>query len=180
MVCFEEEDYRGISAIIITRYQGYTSTIWNYHWSWPHLTDFFISKFSLYIFYSLEGNNMCIQHLKSWRVTLYLLKGGIPIQIICNFSAQIWLFLFVYLLVYSIVYVTMVHSYLFYTSGYNWMKSESVSHLVISDSLRHHGLQPARLLCPWGFSSPEHWSELPCPSPGDLPNPGTEPRSPTL
>ena len=25
-----------------------------------------------------------------------------------------------------------------------------------------------------GFSKQEHWSELPCPTPGDLPNPGTE------
>ena len=31
-----------------------------------------------------------------------------------------------------------------------------------------------------GFSQPECWSDLPCPPPGDLPNPGTEPRSPTL
>ena len=31
-----------------------------------------------------------------------------------------------------------------------------------------------------GFSRPEYWSELPFPSPGDLPNPGIEPRSPTL
>ena len=30
------------------------------------------------------------------------------------------------------------------------------------------------------FSRPEYWSGLPFPSPGDLPNPGTEPRSPTL
>ena len=30
-----------------------------------------------------------------------------------------------------------------------------------------------------GFSSQEYWSGLPCP-PGDLPNPGIEPRSPTL
>ena len=30
------------------------------------------------------------------------------------------------------------------------------------------------------FSRPEHWSGLPCPPPGDLPNPGTEPRSPVL
>ena len=28
-------------------------------------------------------------------------------------------------------------------------KSESVSHSVMSDSSRPHGLQPARLLCPW-------------------------------
>ena len=29
-----------------------------------------------------------------------------------------------------------------------------------------------------GFSRQEYWSGLPFPSPGDLPNPGTEPRSP--
>ena len=31
-----------------------------------------------------------------------------------------------------------------------------------------------------GFSRQEYWSELPFPSPGDLPNPGIEPASPTL
>ena len=31
-----------------------------------------------------------------------------------------------------------------------------------------------------GFSRQEYWSGLPLPSPGDLPNPGIEPRSPTL
>ena len=31
-----------------------------------------------------------------------------------------------------------------------------------------------------GFSRPECWSGLPFPSPGDLPNPGIEPRSPSL
>ena len=30
------------------------------------------------------------------------------------------------------------------------------------------------------FSRPEYWSVLPFPSPGDLPSPGVEPRSPTL
>ena len=38
---------------------------------------------------------------------------------------------------------------------------------------------------PWtiqstGFSRPEYWSGEPLPSPGDLPNPGIEPRSPEL
>ena len=31
-----------------------------------------------------------------------------------------------------------------------------------------------------GFSRQEYWSRLPFPSPGDLPNPGTKPRSPAL
>jgi len=31
-----------------------------------------------------------------------------------------------------------------------------------------------------GFSRQEHWSGLLCPSPKDLPNPGIEPKSPTL
>ena len=31
-----------------------------------------------------------------------------------------------------------------------------------------------------GFSRQENWSGLPFPSPGDLPDPGIEPRSPAL
>ena len=31
-----------------------------------------------------------------------------------------------------------------------------------------------------GFSRQEYWSGLPFPSPGDLPNPGIEPKSPAL
>ena len=51
----------------------------------------------------------------------------------------------------------------------------SESSLVMSNSL----------LPPWTiqfmeFSRPEYWSGWPFPSPGDLPNPGTEPRSPSL
>ena len=38
----------------------------------------------------------------------------------------------------------------------------SISHSVMSDPLRPHGLQPTRLLCPWN-------------SPRDLPDPGIEP-----
>ena len=36
------------------------------------------------------------------------------------------------------------------------------------------------LLCLWRFSRQEYWCGLPCPPPGDLPNPWIEPRSPTL
>ena len=53
-------------------------------------------------------------------------------------------------------------------------------HTVMSDSLRRHGLQTARLLWPWGFSRQEHWSGLLCPLPGDVPNPGIELGSPKL
>ena len=49
---------------------------------------------------------------------------------------------------------------------------------------------PTLLLPPWaviiqaplstGFSRREYWSGLPCPPPGDVPNPGIEPVSPAL
>ena len=39
------------------------------------------------------------------------------------------------------------------------------------DSLWPYGVYPARLLCSWGFSRQEYWSELPCSPPGALPNP---------
>ena len=52
-----------------------------------------------------------------------------------------------------------------------------VSHSITSNSLWPHGLQPARLLCPWRFSRQEYWGGLPFPPPGNLPNPGIKPVS---
>ena len=48
----------------------------------------------------------------------------------------------------------------------------------MSDSSWSYGLQPTSLLYPWGFSRQEYRSGLPCPPPGELPNPETEPASP--
>ena len=42
----------------------------------------------------------------------------------------------------------------------------------VSDSLRPHGLQPARLLCPWDFPSKNIGVGFHFLSPGDLSNPG--------
>ena len=51
---------------------------------------------------------------------------------------------------------------------------ESTGHPVLSDSATPRAVQST------GFSWPEYWSAQPFPPPGDLPNPGIEPRSPTL
>ena len=56
----------------------------------------------------------------------------------------------------------------------------TLSGWVVCNSFGPHGPQSARLLCPWGFSRQESWGGLSCPPPGDLPNPGIEPRSPML
>ena len=55
---------------------------------------------------------------------------------------------------------------------------------AVSDSLQPYGLC---LSSTWihaalsmGFPRQEHWSGLPCPSPGDLPHPGIKPVSPAL
>ena len=61
----------------------------------------------------------------------------------------------------------------------HFLGSESVSHSVTSDSAISWTVNYQAPLC-MGFSSQEHWSGLPFPSPGDLPNPGTELRSPAL
>ena len=60
------------------------------------------------------------------------------------------------------------------------MVTVCVSGSVMSDSLRPHGLQPARLLCPG--DSPGTNTGVGChfPSPGDLPDPGIEPGSPEV
>ena len=49
----------------------------------------------------------------------------------------------------------------------------------MSDSLKLHGLQPARLLCLWD-SPGKNLSRLLFPPPGDLPDPGTELVSPLV
>ena len=68
---------------------------------------------------------------------------------------------------------------LFYLGSYSaYICTLSCS--AMSDSLPLHGLQLSRPLCPRGFSRQEYWCGLPCPPPGDLPNPRIEPRSPAL
>ena len=55
-----------------------------------------------------------------------------------------------------------------------YIAREHAQSLAQSNSLPFHGLQPAKLFCPWEFSRQDYWSWLLCPPPGDLPNPGTE------
>jgi len=50
---------------------------------------------------------------------------------------------------------------------------ESESHLVVSDSLRHHGIV-------YGILQARILEWVAFPSPGDLPSPGIKPRSPSL
>ena len=59
--------------------------------------------------------------------------------------------------------------------GYNW-KCESVTYSVVSNYATSWNVAPQAPL-PMGFSR-QYWSGLPCASPGNLPNPGTEPGSP--
>ena len=53
-------------------------------------------------------------------------------------------------------------------------ESPSESHSVVSNSATPWTIQSIE------FSRPEHWSGQSFPSPGNLPNPGIEPRSPAL
>ena len=55
-------------------------------------------------------------------------------------------------------------------------KVESLSHMRLCDPMDP---SPPGSAVP-GFSRQERWTGLPFPSPGDLPDPGIEPRSPAL
>ena len=54
-----------------------------------------------------------------------------------------------------------------------------IQRVVVSYSLRPHGLQPTRLLGP-RIHQARILEWVTCPPPGDLPSPGTQPRSPAL
>ena len=68
------------------------------------------------------------------------------------------------------------------TDHRSWMfvyQNESVSHSVVSDSANPWTVAHQAPLS-IEFSRQEYWSGLPFPPPGDLRNPGIEPRSPEL
>ena len=52
------------------------------------------------------------------------------------------------------------------------MLSKYISSSVVSNSLQPHGLVAHQAPLSMEFSRQEHWSGLPFPSPGDLPDPG--------
>ena len=51
---------------------------------------------------------------------------------------------------------------------------------VMFNSVWPYGPDSCQTLLSTGFSRQEKWSGLPCPPPGNLPDPGTEPASPAL
>ena len=63
------------------------------------------------------------------------------------------------------------------TEGKNKVKVKSLSRVRLFVTLWTVAYQAPPSM---GFSRQEYWSGLPFPSPGDLPNPGIKPRSPTL
>ena len=90
---------------------------------------------------------------------------------ICMHSSCVYVFVCVYIYIYICMCVCVCTIYICVCV---------LSHSVIFNSLQLHRLQPAKFLCPWGFSRQEYWSELLCPPPGVLPKPGIKPRSPPL
>ena len=72
-----------------------------------------------------------------------------------------------------------IHLGLPFTRNCLMWKYESESHSVLSDSATLWTVAHQAPL-PMGFSRLEYWSGLPFPSPGDLPGPEIEPRSPAL
>ena len=63
--------------------------------------------------------------------------------------------------------------------SYIFNESESVNHSAVSDSATSWIVAHQAPLS-MGFSRQEYWSELPFPSPGDLPDPGIKLGSPAL
>ena len=74
-------------------------------------------------------------------------------------------------------FVLKVMSLLFNTLSRFKVKVKSLSHVWFFATPRTVGYQVPPSV---GFSRQEYWSGLPFPSPGDLPNTGIEPGSPTL
>ena len=74
-------------------------------------------------------------------------------------------------------------AFLFFTvffQSFSWSLTVFQSLKLYPALLRPRELQPTRLLCPRNFPGKNILEWLPFPSPGDLPDPGIEPVSPSL
>ena len=117
------------------------------------------NSFNFTVYYLLEVNYQT-QRLQHSQLYEHILSTFISPMMVINISNNFFSFL---LFCFGLVFLCVLFSHVFASAA-------EFSHLVMSNSLGPHGLQPTRLLCPWGFSSPEYWSGLPFPSPGDLPD----------
>ena len=103
-----------------------------------------------------QGSDLCLLH---WQAdSLSLSYQSSPVPCILKFS------LFSFLLTSFPPFLLHLHNIF-------------INLCVCAQLLSH---EPARLLCPLGFSRQEYWSGLPCPLAGDLPDPGIEPGTPAL
>ena len=72
--------------------------------------------------------------------------------------------------------VRMTQTSIFHTAVESW-HGMAYAHSCVWLFVTPWTVHPTSLLYPWDFSWQEHWSGLPFPSPGDLPNPGIDPES---
>ena len=81
------------------------------------------------------------------------------------------------ILIVVLIYISLTISNAKHLFIFKKKKVKSLSHVQLFATLWTvaHQAPPSM-----GFSRQEYWGGLPFPSPGDLPNPGIEPRSPTL
>ena len=86
---------------------------------------------------------------------------------VVNYAGLNRIFLFLY-----------IQEWLFHgKSSLWWKKVKSLSHVQLFATPWTVAYQTPQSM---EFSRQEYWSGLPSPSPGDLPNPGSKPRSPAL
>ena len=112
--------------------------------------------------------------LYSERITIKILVYTLPEEemyvCMCMYSSFMKMQSYIYIL-----------KNILWTSSYNIniyiLKVKLLSHVRLFATLWTVGHQAPPST---GFPRQEYWSGLPFPSPGDLPNPGIEPRSPAL
>ena len=68
----------------------------------------------------------------------------------------------------------------FHFFTFKMIRSEVLVAQSCSTLFDHMDCSPCQASLSMDFSRQEHWSQLPFPSPGDLPDPGIKPRFPAL
>ena len=97
-------------------------------------------------------------------------------------KSQMWLSDFTFFFFLNTYVYPALYAFFFFLKCFilYWTRKKSVSRSVMSDSLGLLGLTAHQVPLSMEFSRQEYRSGLQFPSPGDLPNPGIKPGSPTL
>ena len=115
------------------------------------LNDILASKGFDWLFWVILRRRTSASGCLNYCVCVCVCVCGFCIYLCVSISGWLSLHLFISFQALPVIFLLLLFVFFFLVE-----RTRVLSHSVISNSLRPHGLQSARLLCPWGFCKQEY------------------------